>query len=225
MQLDDMEITSFSVNKSNKLTPASRRYERVNGSHRRVRTRAGGMLAKIGFCIAVLAAAILVQNFLLTDTNTRNALEASAEGNSQAESEESEDVLGRLRFVESGGVKSVFAVSQRWSMPAESLRAVMVEDDTLLAITGKAGDTVRVSAAGEVRAIASDTRLGDYVRVHHGSDLESVYYNVNNIRVEIGQPLLAGDTLGNIGETGQLYVAISQSGVPQLPSAYLEVTE
>lgn len=224
MRLDEMEITSFTPERSKTQLASVRRYERVDRAHRRPQTRAGGMLAKIGFCLAVLAAAVLIQNFVLTDGDSRAVVEASTE-EKERENGESEDVLGRLRFVEAGGAKSVFAVSQRWSMPVASANTTLMEEDTLLQIIGKAGDTVSVSAAGEVRAIAYDDRLGACIRVHHGSDLESVYYNVKDIRVEVGQPLLAGDTLGEVGDTGMLYVAVTQSGEPQLPAAYLDVAD
>ena len=182
------------------------------------------MLVKIGFCFAVLGAAVLAQNIILKD-DARAVVEASAEETAPVQEEESGDVLGRLRFVETGGVKSVFATAQRWSLPVRDSTVALIEDDTLLQMECKTGDTVSVAAAGEVLAVAHDETLGEYVRIYHGSDLESVYYNIDDIRVEVGQPLLAKDTLGTVGDGGKVFVKIMQSGAPQSPGAYLDVPE
>lgn len=223
MQLGDMEITSFVSREQQRQRSAVMRYARVDRQRRRPKTYAGSMLIKIGFCLAVLGAAILVQKFVLTEEQ-KAVVEASAE-ESEHTQDESSDVLGRLRFVEAGGVRSVFATKQRWNLPVKSNAAQLTQDDTLLQIDSKAGETVSVSAAGEVLAIARDDALGAYIRVFHGSDLESVYYNVDDIRVEVGQPLLASDTLGRVGDGGMLYVKITQSGAPQEPAAYLDIPD
>lgn len=230
MQFEEMELSAFLSEEPQRRRAAPARYAPYAarpGRGRRPRTRAGSMLVKIGFCFAVFMAAVFVQRFLLQEEGAgRAAVEATAaETDPGRETDEDEDVLGRLRFVEAGGARSVFATSQRWSMPINALQTELMEEETLLRIRGRAGDTVSVAAAGEVRAIARDEALGDYIRMHHGSDLESVYYNVSDIRVEVGQPLLARDTLGLLGDSGELYVSILLSGAPQAPAAYLDVRE
>ena len=149
-------------------------------------------------------------------------LEAAA-GEAAEEHAGDEDVLGRLRFVSNGEVRSVFATSQRWRLPLSSGVRTLQNDETLLCISAQAGDAVSVSAAGEVRAVSHDEKLGDYVRVNHGSELESVYYNLKDVRVEVGQPLLAQDALGTVGDGGALYVAVLLSGAPQNPAEYLDI--
>lgn len=228
MRIDEMEVTSFSTQEPQRRGYAPVRYGRTARGRRTVQTRAGSMLAKIGFCLAVLALAVLAQRYAQNaGTTTRTALTASTDAGERKdrETEEAEDVLGRLQFVDAGGVRSVFAASQRWNMPVPDGRTHLAENDTLLEITSAAGETVSVAAAGEVRAISNDAALGDYIRIHHGGDLESVYYNLKDIRVEVGQPLLARDTLGLVGDTGVLYVSIAQSGVPQQPEAYLDIPD
>lgn len=221
MRQDGMELTSFLSEEPQRRGMTAMRYTGYERKRRRRETRAGGMLVKIGFCMTVFALAILVQAFVLPNVKPNAAVEASSDGSEQETAPE--DVLGRLRFVDANSVKSVFAVSQRWSAPVDFSGQSMLHDDTLLQLDSRAGETVSVSAAGEVRAISRDDALGSYIRVHHGSDLESVYYNVDDIRVEVGQPLLAKDTLGKVGGTGVLYVTVTRGGAPQSPSDYLDV--
>ena len=225
MPKNDLSMTPFST-----FDPQQReraRYQRNTfrawtRRRERERVRAGSMIAKIGMCLLLLGAVVLVQIFILEQDalEPRRTLEASSSG--EAEEENDDDVLGRLRFVESGAVKSVFAVSQRWLSPVQAGTPSLQKEDTLLCLASKPGETVATAAAGEVRAIASDAVLGDYVRINHGGELESVYYNLADIRVEEGQPLLARDTLGTVGGGGTLYVAVLLSGVPQNPADYLD---
>lgn len=226
MPKNDLSMTPFSTHDPQQRERA--RYQRSTfrawtRRRERERVRVGSMLAKIGVCMALLGAVVLVQMFILKQDAAEpiRAVEASGGENTAGETGD-DDVLGRLRFVNSGEVKSVFAVSQRWRLPVKSGVQTLSNDDTLLCISAKAGDTVSVAAAGEVRAISHDETLGDYVRVNHGSDLESVYYNLSDIRVEAGQPLMAQDTLGTVGEGGNLYIAVLLSGAPQNPSSYLD---
>ena len=94
-----------------------------------------------------------------------------------------------------------------------------------LEIGAAAGASVSASAGGEVRAIGEDPALGPYVRIHHGEDLESIYYHLSDIRVEEGQPLLLGDTLGTVPEDGKLYLRVLKTGAPQQIDRYMSVPE
>ena len=185
------------------------------------KVNASSMMAKILICMGILAAVTVGQLFLLKDAE--KAVETA--GGETSESEDTEDVLGRLRFVSAGTVKSVFHVSQRWNSPVAGAKTQLEEDHTLLRLTGKAGDPVSLAASGEVRAVATDPDYGDYVRISHGNNLESIYYHLSDIRVGAGQPLSAGDTLGALSQDGVLYVAVLQTGERMNPGDYLDVEE
>ena len=185
------------------------------------RVKSGSMVVKISICMAVLAAAILLEVFVLNNDEVVSTVSAEASGGEG----EQDDVLGRLRFVAAGGVKSVFSVQQRWRLPVNAREFQLLEDETLLRIACKAGAAVSVPAEGEVRAIANDETYGINVRIHHGNDLESVYYHLADVKVEVGQPLLAGDTLGSVAEGGDVYVKVLQAGSPMDPSAFLDLEE
>ena len=225
MQKNDLSMTPFSTYDPQQRERA--RYQRNTfrawtRRRQRERVRAGSMLAKICVCMALLGLAVLVQLFILNQDTAPNFRVVEASGGESSAGESDDDVLGRLRFVNSGEVKSVFATSQRWQLPLTASAHDLLKDDTLLRLSAKPGDAVSVSAAGEVRAISSDQELGDYVRVNHGSELESVYYNLTDIRVEVGQPLMAKDTLGLVGDSGALYISVLLNGTPQDPTAYLD---
>ena len=225
MQKNDLSMTPFST-----YDPQQRERARFQKStfcawtrrRERERVRAGSMLVKIGACLTLLGTVVLVQMFILNQDAGIPLQTLEAASAERASGEGDDDVLGRLRFVESGEVKSVFATSQRWQLPVQSATLTLKNDDTLLCASVGAGAEVSVAAAGEVRAVSHDDTLGDYVRVSHGSELESVYYNLKKIRVEVGQPLLARDTLGIVGDSGELYVAVLLSGAPQKPTDYLD---
>ncbi len=229
MQKNDLSMTPFSTYDPQQRERAQ--YQRNTfrawtRRRQRERVQAGSMLAKICVCMALLGVVVLLQLFILnqdTVNNIRVVTASSEETNTEGNGDD--DVLGRLRFVNSGEVKSVFATSQRWQLPLNAKAQSLLKDDTLLCLSAKAGDVVAVSAAGEVRAISNDEELGAYVRVNHGSDLESVYYNLKDVRVEVGQPLMAKDTLGLVGDSGALYVCVLLGGTPQDPMAYLDTLD
>lgn len=223
MEQDRFRLTPFTAEEPRPRLRTAGADQSVRSWQRRrekARARAGSMLAKIALCMAVLLSVVAVQAFLLNGEN--RAVEADAAGSGEAPAE-TDDVLGRLRFVNAGGVRSVFSVSQRWSAPVTVKNASLVNDGTLVCISARAGERVCLPAMGEVASVASDPTLGDYVRIAHGGDLESVYYRLDGIRVEEGQPLQVGDVLGKVPSDGVLYVAVLQGGERLDPSGYLDV--
>ena len=226
MDLERLETTPFE-------TAEPRR--RGSGMHvnlrRRTRARSAGqtrrvgasMLVKIGVCAAALLLVLVLEVFVFPHEN--EAVEAGAEAPAPTDGANTEDVLGRLRFVDGGGLIGVFAGTARWNLPVEASAAALLEDAQLLELEAPAGEVVSISAGGEVRAIGEDPELGAYVRIHHGDDLESVYYHLQDIRVEEGQPLLLGDTLGTVPEDGRIYMRIYQTGAPQEIETYIDVPD
>ena len=226
MQKNDCNLTPFSTyepQQKRRRDYESESFRTWTRRKREFQARTGSMLAKIGICIAILAAVILLQVFVLNGGQEEEPALETAGGDLSGATTEEDDVLGRLRFVSVGGVRSVFSVSQRWDLPIKDAAASLGEDDTVLTLAAKAGDVVYLPAAGEVRAIGRDDALGQYVRVSHGSELESVYYNLSDVQVEEGQPLLAKDTLGKLGEDGKLYIRLTRSGAPVNPADYLNI--
>lgn len=211
-----MELTPFVTtdHRANRPRWADAHSYQRTGS-RRVRARS--MWMKIGICLLILGAVIASEVLLLSGGET---VETAAAGDQEDGGDG--DVLGRLRFVEAGGVRSVFKVAQRWTLPVSAKTTELLEDDTLLCLVTEPGARIAVSASGEVTAVGFSEEYGAYARVSHGSDLESYYYNLTDVTVEEGQPLLAGDTLGAAALDGRLYVRILRAGTPVNPTDFLD---
>jgi len=64
------------------------------------------------------------------------------------------------------------------------------------------GDTVRCSFDGLVRIAKRSRSFGYYVVVRHFNGLETVYGHLSKIKVNVNQPIKAGELLGLGGSTG-----------------------
>jgi murein DD-endopeptidase MepM/ murein hydrolase activator NlpD len=93
-------------------------------------------------------------------------------------------------------------------------------------------DGILLSGAGDVQA-SSDGKVLDigvdnntsFLIIAHKESYESVYKNIKNIDVEIGEEVKAGDKIGEVDVVGEkqqplLYFAIRQSGIPLDPESF-----
>jgi murein DD-endopeptidase MepM/ murein hydrolase activator NlpD len=64
------------------------------------------------------------------------------------------------------------------------------------------GDTVRCTFDGMVRIAKRSRSFGYYVVVRHFNGLETVYGHLSKIKVNVNQPIKAGELLGLGGSTG-----------------------
>lgn len=167
--------------------------------------RAVGMWLKIAICAVALLIVIAIEVLALTGPENEPVRAVSGEAESGGE-----DAYGKLRFVSGQGARSVFSISQRWSAPLDALEVSSIDDGGAL-FTAEPGARISLPAAGEVRELFTHAEYGPSVRIYHGEGLESVYYGFDEIRVEEGQPLLALDTLGTLGESGSLLIHVRQS--------------
>lgn len=53
-------------------------------------------------------------------------------------------------------------------------------------------------ADGKITAIENSAAYGNTVVIDHGNNIISKYSNLNNITVKVGQPVAAGDIIGNV---------------------------
>jgi murein DD-endopeptidase MepM/ murein hydrolase activator NlpD len=72
-----------------------------------------------------------------------------------------------------------------------------------LDISGKSGDSVKVTADGTVSAAGWEGGYGQLVAVSHGFGMETRYAHLSRISVRPGQAVKRGDTLGTVGSTGR----------------------
>jgi septal ring factor EnvC (AmiA/AmiB activator) len=73
-----------------------------------------------------------------------------------------------------------------------------------LDIEGEVGDNIRSVFAGEVAFAAWMRGYGLTAIVDHGNGLLSIYAHASALLVGVGQPVLRGQTLGKVGDTGSL---------------------
>ncbi|MDL2258096.1 M23 family metallopeptidase [Eubacteriales bacterium OttesenSCG-928-K08] len=135
------------------------------------------------------------------------------------------EILGKLQFVEIPDVLAVFSSGSKMAVPVIAPYVSVNEETNYAEWDGAPNAQVVAAAAGEVRAIGEDTVLGQYVRIAHAGELETIYYGLETVNVEQGQPIRKQDTLGALGEEGTLRVCFLLSGAPQPPETYLNIVQ
>ncbi len=179
------------------------------------------LLVKLGICIA---ACVLMLS--LKDLDTPLATQMVS-GVRSAVNEETDltEMLGKLQFVELPNALEVFSTDDKMIAPVSAPTASMEEDSQYALWEDAPNAEVIASAAGEVRAIGVDDVLGQYVRLMHEGDLETIYYGLQTVQVEEGQPIRRHDTLGTLGENGTLCLYVLLQGEPQSPGEYFNLVQ
>jgi len=223
--MQQMNTTPFTVEESGFPARARRTIPfRKSGGRKPAKKKTEKMstqlLVKIGICAA--ACALILGMKALNIPGTEPVLS----GVKTALNEESDldETLGKLKFVELPDTLDVFSSGDsKLAVPVNAPDAY-VEPAAQYVVWENAPDAVvKASADGEVRAVGVDSVLGNYVRLSHKDDLETIYYGLETINVEEGQPVRKYDTLGSLGKTGRLSMSVLLSGKPQPPDSYLDV--
>ena len=217
MDLDQFTLEPFVTDE-----PAGRRPQRSRRSQntrRRGRRSGNAALIQAVICVAALLLLLGLELFVFHDLEEPRPASAAPASTDAEETEENagrseEETLGRLKFV-NGRFYSVYPADARWSLPLTASEMESLNEGSLLKLTADPGENVCAAAAGQVRSVGIDEQYGKYVRIGHGGDLESVYYHLDAVCVEEGQPLQTNDTLGTVGSDGELYVAVLEGGQPQ----------
>lgn len=221
-----MNTTPFTLEDPN-AAPRVRQFPAFYKPHRRKQVKksegkvhvSGQLLVKIGICAVACALILSMKALEIPGT------EQMVSGVRTAINEESnlDEMLGKLEFVDLPDTLEVFSADGKLAVPVNAPN-VSVEPVQKYAIWQNApGAEVVASAAGEVRAIGEDSMLGQYVRLMHPGDLETIYYGLETINVEEGQPIKKRDTLGTLGEDGMLHLSVLLAGEPQSPDTYLDL--
>lgn len=87
-----------------------------------------------------------------------------------------------------------------YSFPLPVGKAKQLDNNTL-EIDTKAGDAVKAMFAGTVRLSRKHNELGNVIVVRHRNGLETVYSGNAQNRVEVGQEVVAGQTIAIVGES------------------------
>ena len=73
-----------------------------------------------------------------------------------------------------------------------------------IVIQSSNGSVVKATASGKVVVAKGLSIPGNYVVIDHGYGILSYYSHLKQIDVQVGQTLKAGDTIGEVGDTGLL---------------------
>ena len=84
------------------------------------------------------------------------------------------------------------------------------------------GTPIYAAAAGTVKDIGFDAKDGNYVRLDHGSGLETYYACCQSVQVKTGDTVTLGQTIATVGSTGtstgpHLHFEVLLNGVQQDP--------
>ena len=209
--LETSRFVSMSAKPKAKAAVSSRR--RVAQSHSRVGFSAGFLMARLGVCALLLCGVIAIK--LAGDTKTLEAVSAYTEPNAT----ETDDRLGRLKFVDLPSVIDVFAPSRAAVLPAESMGFELKNDGFDLELLVSPGEEAISPASGKVSEIGTDETLGRFVSVSADDDTVFTVYGLKELCVEAGQPVKQRARLG-AAEGGRLTVRVTRAGRPLEPAEY-----
>lgn len=71
-------------------------------------------------------------------------------------------------------------------------------------IEAPAGSPVKAVADGEVAKMGTDPAVGSYVLLEHGGGTATLYAQLGEVAVSLGQQVLAGEVIGCAGEKGDI---------------------
>lgn len=71
-------------------------------------------------------------------------------------------------------------------------------------IEAPAGTPVKAVADGEVAKMGTDSAFGSYVLLEHGGGTATLYAQLGEVEVSLGQQVLAGEVIGSVGEKGDI---------------------
>lgn len=172
---------------------------------------ASGIAVKVGLCVGVLALAFIVRAFGVGAPKTE-----VAEVSTHAESEQTgEEQPGKLKYVDATGTK--------WAAPVRANDIELLREGQLLRFTAGASD-VYSCMDGRVLSVGTDETLGSYVRVQTEDDCEAFYYGLDVVSVQENDTVSAGEAIGTVGVGTSLYLRVLQSGEPQDPTAYVDLS-
>ncbi len=179
---------------------------------------AGSMLLKLGLCAAACFLVLLINS-------RQSASYYSTAQNDDADTpyeDSSDDLPGKLRFVEMPGLLSVFAAEEKIALPIECEEYSLHENDTLLCMKSKKQQSVFSVEPCKVEEIGKSDEAGSFVRLS-SKDSEWLVAGLSQISVEKGQSLARHDTLGTIEEGETLSFKMRRAGKDANLRAYFSL--
>jgi len=185
------------------------------------RVKAASMMTKIGLCLGICVLSLAM--YLIGEQNGSQMVMTTAESTQQGNAEDPLGDVGKLHFVEMPGMLEVFAPDKGLTLPLDA-PAVLEAEGCVACFRVREETQVACGGDGTVRAVGNDAAYGDYVRLSLQNGLEVIYYGLDEISVETGQPLRSGDTLGYAEEDQSLRVTVLEEGRPLQVLEYMDLT-
>ena len=90
------------------------------------------------------------------------------------------------------------------------------------------GNSVIAAADGQVAAVGYDEVNGKYILIDHGGKAATLYAQLKQYDVQVGDTVIAGQTIGQVGSTGRstgphLHFEIRIDGEAVSPNAYVGI--
>ncbi len=104
-------------------------------------------------------------------------------------------------------------------------------DHTGADISAKVGDSVKAALDGKIEKIYDDAKLGKCIVINHGSNIKTVYGNLDEtVSVKEGQSVTKGTVIGKVGTTAKfeiddaphVHFEIWQNGKTVDPAKYIK---
>ena len=222
MNLQKMEIDPFIIDKDTVRQPDSGQRKssvKFNKPRKRVKRIPGPLIAQISICVFACALMLSMRSLEIPGSE-QMVLSVQNILNKEMDFDE---MLGKLQFVELPNVLEVFAADKKMAVPVNADNVKIAHDEGYIEWEESPDAQVIAAANGRVRAIGVDDLLGNYIRLEHDGELETIYYGLNSIQVEEGQPIRKLDSLGTLGSGGFLRLYVLYAGKPQPPENYFEL--
>jgi murein DD-endopeptidase MepM/ murein hydrolase activator NlpD len=92
----------------------------------------------------------------------------------------------------------------------------------------EAGTTIRAAAGGVVVYAALHPQYGNMVEIDHGNDLVTRYAHASKLSVKVGDVVLRGSKIAEVGSTGRstgthLHFEVRHKGAAQNPGRFLRM--
>ncbi len=122
-----------------------------------------------------------------------------------------------------GATRTAASGSGRLSMPVSGaiVRAYSKGKNEGIDIAAPAGATVKAAGSGTVAAITRDTDGVPIVVIRHDGDLLTVYAGLDNLTVEKGQKVRAGQAIGTARSSGSVHFEVRRGFESVDPEGYL----
>lgn len=174
---------------------------------------AGFLIVRLAICAVCFGAVIALKL-----RGGGEALEAVSAAVNSTPSTETEEKLGRLKFIDLPSIIEVFAPSSDPISPVEFTSAKLEDDGLTLVLEAAPRSPVVCPAAGKVTNIGVEDGVR-FVTVLAANDIEFTLSGLAEVCVDKGQPVAQRQQIGPLADGG-LSVRVYRSGRPILPGDY-----